>query len=209
MITFKQFMEVVDYRITEGSDFGWRCFGPNAHSLSSWNGDYSGWSSNIVFDTKSQQVYTVEICDYKNKRAYRLLNPDYKSAHDQEADERDVSAREAWDECDFVDLDVDEDWLKKAKAIVAGEDYDTRVVLPVELPDDILMLLFQKAHEEDITFNQYMENILKDAIERVKQEHPGADWSLDDTMRDEYDFSDAKQVTVAKSKKLKKKKGKA
>ena len=40
MITLKDFMEVVDYRVTEGSEFTWTCFGPAAYTLSAWNGDH-------------------------------------------------------------------------------------------------------------------------------------------------------------------------
>ena len=39
MITLKEWMELVDYRVTEGSDYGWNCYGPNVHMLDSWNGD--------------------------------------------------------------------------------------------------------------------------------------------------------------------------
>jgi hypothetical protein len=30
MLTVKEWMELVDHRITEGSDYGWMCFGPDA-----------------------------------------------------------------------------------------------------------------------------------------------------------------------------------
>lgn len=56
MITLKEFMELVDYRITEGSDYMWSCYGPNAHRLDSWNGDHDGHSVSIIFDTQSQNV---------------------------------------------------------------------------------------------------------------------------------------------------------
>ena len=69
-------MELVDYRITEGSEYCWTSFGPNAYSLSSWNGDHNGWSLTITFDTEYQTVYMIEACDYLHNRAYRLIHPD-------------------------------------------------------------------------------------------------------------------------------------
>jgi hypothetical protein len=120
MITLKEWMELVDYKITEGGEEGWMCFGPDAYSLSSWNGEHDGYSFNIVFDTRTQEAYTVEICDYKNDRAYRIINPDYKAVHDAEADRRIVSADEAWDGVYFVDLEVDDDFVQKALAIKEG-----------------------------------------------------------------------------------------
>ena len=33
----ERWMNMVEFKITEGSDFGWNCFGPNAYTLSYWN----------------------------------------------------------------------------------------------------------------------------------------------------------------------------
>jgi len=171
MITLKQWMETFNYRITEGDSYGWTCYGSNAQSLSSWNGKHSdgGWSGNIVFDTENQTVYEVEVCDYTNERAYRIINPEYKKAHDTEAKRRSASADEAWDCVKFVDLEVDEDWLEKAEAIVDGLDYDTRVSIPIELPDEELLYLFKMAHERDMKFNDFVEDILKQALEKYER----------------------------------------
>jgi hypothetical protein len=164
MLTVKEWMELVDHRITEGSEYGWQCFGTDAYSLSSWNGDHDGWSFNIVFDTKTQVAYTVEVCDYARKRAYRMINPEYKTAHDREARQNNVSAKEAWDEADFVDLEEADDFIQKSLAIKAGEDYDTRVSVPLTVPDDVLFELMKRAHEQDITLNQLVEDVLWTAI---------------------------------------------
>lgn len=172
MITLKDFMEVTEYRITEGSDYGWNCYGDNAYSLSAWNGDYEGWSMNIVFDTRTQTVYEADVCDYKNRRAYRIFLPESKVSHDLEAAERDYGSDEAWDDVRYVDIDVEEDFLEKARAIVAGEDYDTRVIIPLNMPDDVVFQLMRMAHEQDITFNELLEKILEEEIQRLANEHP-------------------------------------
>lgn len=172
MVSLKEFMEIVNYRITEGSDYQWVCYGPTAYSLDSWNGDQNGHSLTIIFDTDTQEVYEVQAHDYLHQRAYRLINPDYKFGHDDEAAGRDVDNREAWDDVFYVDLESDDDFIQKALAIVAGEDYDTRVDVPVDLPEDVLFTLMKQAHELDITLNQHMENVLKEAIARVKSQYP-------------------------------------
>ena len=172
MITLKQWMETFNYRITEGDTYGWTCYGSNAQSLSSWNGENGdgGWSGNIVFDTLTQTVYEVEVCDYTNERAYRIINPDYKKAYEAEAKSHGASADEAWDCVKFVDLEIDEDWLEKAEAIVNGEDYDTRVRIPIELPDNELLTLFKLAHERDMKFNDFVEEVLKEALEKYERD---------------------------------------
>lgn len=165
MITFKEWMELVEYRITEGNSYGWRCFGDKAQCLSYWNGDQDGWSADIVFDTQNQTVYVVEVCDYKHQRAYRMINPDFQQAHDDEAKTRGTDAQVAWDYVRYIDLEDDDDFCQKFLAIRAGKDYDTRVSIPVNLPDDVLLILMKQAHERDITFNQLIEEVIRHAIE--------------------------------------------
>lgn len=170
MLTVKEWMELVDYRMTEGDSYLWKCFGNKAFSLSAWNGDHNGWSFNMVFDTGTQTVYTVEVCDYVRDRAYRMINPHFKAAHDQEAQHRGVSARQAWDDVNFVDLDVVADFIQKSEAIKADEDYDTRVTVELDLADDVLFQMMQLAHERDVTFNQLVESALKEAIDQAQRD---------------------------------------
>ena len=171
MLTLKEWMELVEYRITEGGDYGWDCYGHKAHILDSWNGDQNGHSFTVIFDTETQTVYEVQAHDYVHNRAYRLINPEFKEAHTLEAKERDSNLNEAWDDVNYVDLESDDDFIQKGLAIRAGEDYDTRVSVPLDLPDDVLFELMKRAHEQDITLNELMEQVLLEAIERVKAEH--------------------------------------
>ena len=167
MLTVKEWMELVDYRITEGGEYGWRCFGDDAYSLSSWNGEQDGWSFDIVFDRRTQEVYTVEVCDYKRQRAYRMIHPDFQQAYNDEAATHGTMAKQAWDDVDYIDLEIDEDFAAKALWIKTDQDYDTRVSIPLELPDDVMFTLMKQAHEQDITFNEHMENILRAACEEA------------------------------------------
>lgn len=164
MITLKEWMELVDYRITEGSDFCWDCYGPDVYSLDSWDGDQDGHSFCIYFDTKTQEVYEVQAHDYRNQRAYRLINPRFKSTRDQEADRRNVDLDQAWDDVNYYDIDIDDDFIQKSLAIRAGEDYDTRISVPVDFTDEELLTYMKLAHDRDITFNQLVEMALREAI---------------------------------------------
>lgn len=159
MLTLKEWMELVDYKITEGSEYYQN--GKVLYSFSSWNGDHDGWSFNLVFDPLDEQkVHMVEVCDYKNQRAYRLVDPVVR------ADDIDD---EAWDDVKWVTLDEDDDFIQKALAIKADEDYDTRVSVPLDLPDDTLFELMKMAHERDLTLNQMVEEVLKMAISEAEK----------------------------------------
>lgn len=164
----KQFFEAVNYRITEGSEFCWQCFGPNAYRLDSWNGDTDGYTVSITFDTVSQVIYQAEAYDYAANRAYRWQNPEFIEAHVAEATKREVDPDEALDGVKFIDLEVEEDFLEKAKAIAAGEEYDTRVQVELILEDDVMFAAMKLAHEQDVTFNELVEHILEQKIEELK-----------------------------------------
>jgi len=170
MITMKEWMELVDYKITEGDSYGWSCFGPNSYQLSSWNGVHGkgGYSFNIVFSTKSHKVYSVEVCDYTNDRAYRMINPDYVKKHEKEAKNRDVNMNQAWDDVDYIDLEVDDDFIQKCLAIKDGDDYDTRVSVPVDFSDEELLQYMKMAHERDMTFNAFVEEALRYTLTEVE-----------------------------------------
>lgn len=173
MITVKEWMEVVEYRITEGSTYQWGCFGHNAYSLDSWDGEQDGHSFVIIFDNKTQEVYEVQAHDFAHQRAYRLINPAYAEQYRTEAKTRNAMADQAWDDVDYVDLETDDDWMQKAMAIAAGEDYDTRVSVPVDFSDEELLTYMKLAHERDVTFNQLVETALREAIEEYKRDPEG------------------------------------
>lgn len=160
MLTLKEWMELVDYRITEGGDY--LMLSSYAYSLTSWNEDQKGWSFEIVFDTKTQIVYQVEACDYKNNRAYRLANPEYRN--EVQADKK------AWDDVNWIDLEVDDDFIHKCLAIKAGEDYDTRISIPLEFSDDELLILMKEAHKRDMSFNDFVEYAIMEKMEEFERD---------------------------------------
>ena len=170
MITMKEWMELVDYRITEGSDFCWQCYGHDAYHLDSWNGihDEGGFSFCIIFDTKNQTVYEVQVHDYTNQRAYRMINPDFKKKMKKEAKRRDINRNEAWDDVDYVDLEVDDDFFQKSLSIKAGEKYDNRVTVPLTLSDEEVYELMKMAHARDMTLNLFVEDMLREYIKQVE-----------------------------------------
>ena len=172
MITLKQWMETVDYRITEGNRFGWDCYGLDAYTLDSWDGFQDGSTLSITFDTRTQTVYQVEAFDYANERAYRIINPEYLALYREELDRRGAD-KCAWEGVKFTDLEVDEDWLEKARAIFLGVDYDTRVSIPVDFTDAELLKYMTMAHEQDMTFNAFVEKALQNAIDEHKRDPEG------------------------------------
>jgi hypothetical protein len=171
MITLKQWLELANYSISEGNKYMWDCYGPDTFMLSSWNGinGPGGHSVEIVFDTRTQTVYEVTAHDFTNERAYRMINPLYAKAHAEEAGNRGADMNTAWDGVDYTNLDVEEDFVEKATAIVSGQTYDTRVMIQFELDSDLEIKLYRNAHQLDMTVNDYIHLAL---VELIKKEAP-------------------------------------
>jgi hypothetical protein len=75
---------------------------------------------------------------------------------------------QAWDEVNYVDIEVDDDFIQKCLAIKAGEKYDTRVQVPVDFSDEDLLQYMKMAHERDMTFNEFVEEALRHALAEVE-----------------------------------------
>ena len=166
MILLQEWLEACNYRITEGSEYQWQCYGDNAYCLDSWNGEQDGYSFSVIFDKLNQTVYELQAHDYAHNRAYRWINPEFKLVLDAECVDRGVDVNEAWDDLEYVLLETTEDFFDKMTAISQGAEYDTRVQVPLDLEDDLLFDLMRMAHERDITLNQMVETVLRQVIEQ-------------------------------------------
>lgn len=160
----QSYLEAIQYRVTGGSEFLWHCFGRNARTLDSEAKRLDEFSMNAIFDSKTQRVYSIEAHDYVESRAYRWIDPEFRDAHTQEAQDRDVDPNNAWDDTDFIDVEIPEDILEKISKMHNGEEYDTRIMIPLDLSDAEQLELMRRAHELDITFNELVCGILTKAI---------------------------------------------
>lgn len=165
-------MEVLDYKVTDGSEYMWACFGPSRYM--EFESDYSHVS--VVFSIETQEVLEITTCP--KTAVWEIEPPPYRYIHSScieeyrlEAKRRNVDPNQAWDDVKFVDIDTEEDILDKAKSIFEGkQDYDRRIVIPIEgLPQDVFLAIAHMAHDRDITINEMFEEILRKAIDDLKQ----------------------------------------
>ena len=168
-MNLKQLNQTLDHKITNGSEYQWNCY-PDARFLE-YESDFAHVS--VIFNTTNQIVYEVEISIKRDAwpedmRPYRWLNPDTKDIMIAEAKQRNIKYRKAWDDVKYIDLDLEVDFLEKAKAIFNGEPFDTRIQMEVDLDDETLLKLAVEAHKRDITINKYIEEVLQAFIDKEK-----------------------------------------
>lgn len=49
---------------------------------------------------------------------------------------------------------------------------EKHTITEIELEDEIILKLAMQAHEQDITLNQHINNVLRVKLEKVQQENP-------------------------------------
>lgn len=157
-------------RIVGGSDYGWGCYGPDARYLD-FESDFA--YASVIFDTTNQTIYEATIDakedgDDNLPGPYRWLNPASKDAFFAESKSRGIDVSHAWDRTNWIDLEVAEDWLEKAKAIFDNQPFDRRIEVPLDVEDDVILHLALEAHKRDITLNNMVEIILQQAINNTK-----------------------------------------
>ena len=166
MITLKDYLEAIDHKITEGADYQWNCYGPEAYMLDSSVLDK--YDIGVVFNKQTQTVFEMTAIDYKKNNIYRWINPDYIADYKKECKKRSVDFKNAWDKEEYIDIEVEDDILEKARAIARDKKYDTRIQVPLDLKKKELYLLMKIAHEHDMTLNKYVESVLTRVLDEQK-----------------------------------------
>jgi len=152
----------LNYRITSGSEYKWNCY-PSAKLLD-FESEYATIS--VVFNSDKQMVYEITTAPKNDKhRPYRWIDPDYIDFYIKESNYRGIDTKLAWDDVQYIDLETEEDILKKTEAIFNGENFDTRIEVAIELDDDTWLELAKQAHKHDITINKMVEKVLQHCID--------------------------------------------
>lgn len=100
-ITIKDFMKAIKFQLGEGYEYGWKCHGPNAYGIG-WEGKKA--SAGIVYDTKSGDVYSMEVWDDENNRIYRWISPKNLREIKNEYEKRGLDFQLASDKTKYEDL---------------------------------------------------------------------------------------------------------
>jgi len=113
-------LEAGNHKITEGSEYGWRCF-HNARTLDiSLPGDHNNQIS-VVYSTLTFDAYVVEV--YYNDLAYRWVNSKVESAYKAEYAGRNIDYKFAYDDTEFTNIPSGEVMLSIIKQFAyKGED---------------------------------------------------------------------------------------
>lgn len=82
-ITLQDYLDIIDYKICDGSNFEWKCYGPNSYIYTKTKYSPNAWDYEltIIFDTKDKTVYELEFSEYSTDLYAKWYNPVFKEAH--------------------------------------------------------------------------------------------------------------------------------
>ena len=137
------FIQLIDNNLTEVSPY----YGDSSRGkLAIISHQSKKYSLECVYSLETFEVISLSIDDYSRDVIYRFSDASHSEG----------LAR-------VIYLEVLEDFLEKAKAIINGEEYDHRVSISLSMTKDELYDLMYAAHLKDITVNQFIIAALTDA----------------------------------------------
>lgn len=104
-IKIKDFVLAVNYKIGDGYEYLWECYGPNACGLGWDKKDFSA-SAAIIYDTKTHDVYEMSVwdCRVEKTKVYRWIKPGYFKKYKKESKSRGFKFDIAIDDVKFEDV---------------------------------------------------------------------------------------------------------
>lgn len=163
----KEILDTIGYRFSAGSNYLWGCYGEHATYL-----DFKTVSGkpvgSVVYDSETAEVYEASVEVPGRALAYRWMDTFAREDHEIEAKRKNIDPNNAWDDVSYTDIDVIDDFLEKLSAIINEEEFDERIIVPIEVSEQEEMQLYRLAHAADMTVNDYVNKILRDEMNRLE-----------------------------------------
>lgn len=142
-----KFLEAADGQITGGTEYQWKCYGPDARYMDISNIDNDEIGS-CVFDSKTKKVYEVTADVYDDNVAYRWIDPKYEDAYLTECAERNIIPESAYDYTNYTKITSSSEILELVHKIV-HKTYVHSHCPPEERIDEVIKENIEESAVED------------------------------------------------------------
>lgn len=160
------FLRAANWQVTEGTAFGWDCFGPNIRYLIASINETDVHAS-AIFSTESKELYVMELFVAEQNTNRRWINPKYQETYRSAFIARALDPDRADEVSQFIDTDFD-DMLRRTTEAFSGPRYSD---IDLHLEEEVAVAAMKVAHGKDITLNELVDEILRDAIQRARAEN--------------------------------------
>jgi hypothetical protein len=105
-------------RVIDGDRYTWRCYGDSARYMEFADADGLEFCT-VLFDTKTFDVYELDLFVPGTDQCFKWLNPDTMGAMFNEARVRNVDPFHAWDKVQFSEITDPNTMMEYVKDIAA------------------------------------------------------------------------------------------
>jgi hypothetical protein len=96
-----RYLRTIEYGVTEGSEFLWKCYGNDAWCISSTN-------TNAVFDRKTGVLYEIALDIEDENLHFRWVNPDFVKTYVKESKSKGFDPWQAYDDVRYTQIKDDQ-----------------------------------------------------------------------------------------------------
>ena len=115
-------------RVSDGEKFMWNCWGEHARYMEFVDADGLEFCS-AIFDTKTFDVYIVDLYVPGTDQCFRWFNPGFKDAYLQESKMRNIDPMSAWGDNVFYEELTDNNQLIEYTKDISATYYDNLPIL--------------------------------------------------------------------------------
>jgi hypothetical protein len=103
-MTLLEIITATGARVSGGSDYLWNCFGSTSRYLDFVDVVGEEYCS-VIFDSKTHDVYAVELTVPGQDQCFKWTNPKFESAYIAECGVRSIDPMQAWDDVKYSAID--------------------------------------------------------------------------------------------------------
>ena len=167
MISLQEVMHAAQYKISEGSDYEWNWAGKDAYYLdfSADVSDINARTVTVVFDRKTQEVYSIEIFgSSKENKFYCWIKPSMMLTYENEGKSHGVDINTVLGQYSYVWIDDEDIIIELVRIAMSNESFDDFFKMEeicISLSETEVQQLRDLATFQKLTVNQMITILLK------------------------------------------------
>lgn len=119
----------------------------------------------MIYSDEDMNPYELNVWDVKTNKVYSWIHPDFSAAR-EEFDNRNIPGTRMEFQKHSITESI-EDILAKLHGIWTGTEYDTKIVMVLDLDSEVLRILREKAETDGVSIDELIAGIIQDELERV------------------------------------------
>ena len=161
----EHFLQSINYQIKDCSNYLWKCFGENVRILDT-ECQNSDIGTSCIFDPTTRKIFVIEFWDEKGQHiAFDELefcvciDPNFREAYFKEYEDRNIETN------NLIEISYEEILSKIRKAFKTETEE-----VNIHIDPDLQTYVYRLAHELNISFNEFVVEILRNQIKEIKND---------------------------------------